>query len=204
MNERDRSAVPPPFSDRQRTSRRYRYRGGSDSLGGSGDLGGADWQEDLLGKPRDESWGSYLGLKQERTGRRGGGAEEMFRSPNPHKLYRNTVDGKMAGVCAGIADYFNIDSWVVRLAVVLGFFFAPPAVLLGYVVMMLVVKKRPVQLYESKEEEVFWRSVTTKPDQTLAALRAKFRDIDRQIAQMEGFVSSREYDLHRQFRDLEK
>jgi len=31
------------------------------------------------------------------------------------KLYRSTHNEKISGVCAGIAEYFNIDATVVRL-----------------------------------------------------------------------------------------
>ena len=31
------------------------------------------------------------------------------------KLYRNTSDGKIAGVCSGIGDYFEIDPVIIRL-----------------------------------------------------------------------------------------
>jgi phage shock protein C len=31
------------------------------------------------------------------------------------KLYRSQKDKKVAGVCAGLADYFNIDPTVVRI-----------------------------------------------------------------------------------------
>ena len=31
------------------------------------------------------------------------------------KLYRNTTDGKIAGVCLGIGDYFEIDPVIIRL-----------------------------------------------------------------------------------------
>jgi len=30
-------------------------------------------------------------------------------------LYRNTSDGKIAGVCSGIGDYFEIDPVIIRL-----------------------------------------------------------------------------------------
>lgn len=38
------------------------------------------------------------------------------------KLYRNVKSGKIAGVCAGIADYFNIDIVLVRLFFILMIF----------------------------------------------------------------------------------
>lgn len=31
------------------------------------------------------------------------------------KLYKSDTDKKIAGVCGGIAEYFNIDSTIVRL-----------------------------------------------------------------------------------------
>ena len=32
------------------------------------------------------------------------------------KLYKSNTDKKIAGVCGGIAEYFNLDPTVVRLA----------------------------------------------------------------------------------------
>ncbi len=34
------------------------------------------------------------------------------------KIFRSETDRKIAGVCGGIAEYFDIDSTVVRLAVI--------------------------------------------------------------------------------------
>ncbi|MFV3127444.1 envelope stress response membrane protein PspC [Niveispirillum sp. KHB5.9] len=121
-----------------------------------------------------------------------------------YRLWRSRTDAKIAGVCGGIAEYANVDAWIVRVGFILGFFFFPPVAFFGYLILWWLLKERPVGLYETREEEVFWRSVATKPDQTLSGLRGKFRDLDRDIAKLEGFIASREYDLHRQFRDLEK
>jgi len=32
------------------------------------------------------------------------------------RLYKNKREGKIAGVCAGIADYFDTDPTIIRLA----------------------------------------------------------------------------------------
>ena len=37
----------------------------------------------------------------------------------PKKLYRSRKDRMIAGVCGGIAEYFNIDPVIVRLVAVL-------------------------------------------------------------------------------------
>lgn len=34
---------------------------------------------------------------------------------NGKKLYRNKMNGKVSGVCAGLAEYFEIDVTLIRL-----------------------------------------------------------------------------------------
>ena len=38
---------------------------------------------------------------------------------NEKKLYKSSTDKKLAGVCGGIAEYFNIDVNIVRICAVL-------------------------------------------------------------------------------------
>ena len=40
-------------------------------------------------------------------------------------LYRNKEDYKIAGICSGIADYFDIDPVIIRLLFLLGLFTGP-------------------------------------------------------------------------------
>lgn len=35
------------------------------------------------------------------------------------KLYKNSAEGKLLGVCAGLAEYFNVDVTLVRIATIL-------------------------------------------------------------------------------------
>jgi len=90
---------------------------------------------------------------------------------NPHRFYRDTENGRVAGVCAGIADFFGIRRRVVRIAAIfcLVFFFVPTA--LAYIALTIVLPKKPPALYASREEEVFWRGVSTAPEDTLKSLR---------------------------------
>lgn len=127
-----------------------------------------------------------------------------FRSPNPFRLYKIPHEGRIAGVCAGIADFLGVKRGWVRFGFFLGLVFFTLPFFLGYLVLAMALKPKPRELYRDRDEEAFWRSVSIKPDQTLASLRAKFRDLDRQIGSLEGFVASKEYDLRRQFRDLER
>ena len=123
-------------------------------------------------------------------------------SDSRHRLYRNPANGYLAGVCAGIADYFGIERIVVRLAFVAGLFLAVVPVLVGYVVLALVLKPRPPALYASGEEERFWRGVATDPEETLRGLKRSFADLEMRLRAMERPVVSGEIDLRRKFRDL--
>jgi phage shock protein C len=121
---------------------------------------------------------------------------------NPHRLYRDTEHARIAGVCAGIADYFGLRRCHVRLATLLSLFFFFPATVLAYVVLTILLPRKPPALYRSPEEEVFWRGVATAPDDTLKRLRHKFAELERRLAGMETAVTTPEFDLHRKFRDI--
>ncbi len=58
------------------------------------------------------------------------------------KLYRSKTDRKIAGVCGGIAEYFNIDPTLVRLCTVLLALFVGGGVI-AYIVCALVIPEEP-------------------------------------------------------------
>jgi phage shock protein C len=58
------------------------------------------------------------------------------------KLYRNTNQQMIAGVCSGLADYFNLDVTVVRLIFVLLFFLGGNGILI-YVLLWILTPVRP-------------------------------------------------------------
>lgn len=58
------------------------------------------------------------------------------------KLYKSNTDKKLAGVCGGIAEYFNIDSTIVRLILAV-FTLLGGAGILAYIVAALVMPNQP-------------------------------------------------------------
>ena len=62
---------------------------------------------------------------------------------NGKTLYRNTENKMLAGVCSGIADYFDIDPTLVRLGWVL-FCALGGCGVLAYIVAALVIPERPM------------------------------------------------------------
>ncbi|MEW6240533.1 MAG: PspC domain-containing protein [Chloroflexota bacterium] len=63
---------------------------------------------------------------------------------NYRSLYRSNTNRMLAGVCAGLADYMNMDPTVMRLIFVLLFFVTGPGVLLAYFIMALIVPNKPI------------------------------------------------------------
>ena len=130
--------------------------------------------------------------------------EHSFRSVNPHRLYRDTENGILFGVCAGLADYFGVETWKIRAAAVLMLFFFPPWAVISYLAASIFVPRRPDRRpYRSRDEEEFWRSVSGRPEQTFSALRYRFRALEERLAGLERHVTSDEFKLNRAFRDIE-
>lgn len=55
------------------------------------------------------------------------------------RLYRSSVNYMLAGVCGGIAEYFNIDPTLIRLGFVLGACASFGTMLLGYFVAAVII-----------------------------------------------------------------
>src|SRR5260370_24361128 len=58
------------------------------------------------------------------------------------RLVRSTTDKKIAGVCAGLADYFDLDPTIIRLVWLLAFLFAG-AGLLAYIILWIALPAGP-------------------------------------------------------------
>ena len=123
--------------------------------------------------------------------------------PRPSRLYRSTERGRIFGVCAGLADYFGISPFVVRIAAVIALFMFPPPTLVCYFLAALLIDKAPAYHYQSDAEKEFWRQIRLKPSESLSRLRHRYREQEQRIRNMEAFVTSSEAKLHKAFRDLE-
>jgi phage shock protein C len=64
------------------------------------------------------------------------------------RLYRSTDDRMVAGVCAGIADYFRIDPTLVRLLFVFGALGTVSGLFWAYLLMAIIV---PEEIPASQE-----------------------------------------------------
>lgn len=58
------------------------------------------------------------------------------------KLYKSKTDKKIFGVCGGLAEYFNMDSKVIRLILILSVILAGFG-LLAYLIAALIIPNKP-------------------------------------------------------------
>ncbi|MFC3120358.1 envelope stress response membrane protein PspC [Agaribacter flavus] len=59
------------------------------------------------------------------------------------KLYRIPKQGKIAGVCVGIAEFFGIETWLVRILTVAAFLLITgPFIFFGYIVLWAILDKK--------------------------------------------------------------
>jgi phage shock protein C len=107
-------------------------------------------------------------------------------------FYLDKQHAKWMGVCSGIADYTGIDrNWVRVGAVLLTIMGGFPWTLIAYFVTAWVADPRPYGLYEDADDAKFWQGVRQSPTRSTRDVRAKFRDIDRRLADVETFYTSR-------------
>jgi len=55
------------------------------------------------------------------------------------RLQRSKTERMIGGVCGGLANYFDVDTTIVRLLFVLSFFFLYPGTILVYVLLLIIM-----------------------------------------------------------------
>ncbi|HET8551238.1 MAG TPA: envelope stress response membrane protein PspC [Gammaproteobacteria bacterium] len=147
----------------------------------------------------------YQGRRARRRERRAERRAGMFDHENWHaqKFYRDRENGKLMGVCAGIADYFGWNVTFIRILAIIAFFWFNGLTLIVYFVLGFVLPVKPERPYDWETGDEFWRSVRRSANETFRNVRQRFREIDVRLQRMEGYVTSHRYDLDRKFRDLE-
>ena len=126
------------------------------------------------------------------------------REPSPNRLYRDPFNGKLMGVCAGIADYFGFDVWPVRFAAILALIFFTVPTIIAYLLAGALLDRKPADMYATGEEEELWRDIRNRPAQTTRDARVRFHDLERRLRQIEAYVTSKEFNLNREIRDLDR
>lgn len=139
------------------------------------------------------------------------------------QLYRDPQKGRIAGVCAGLAEYFGWELWLVRIIFVSGFLLTGGSFFfVGYVVAWFILDKKPGSSkgpskssnsardewpYETENEtkvEVksrVWQA-GEPPIQAFHDIERNFEVLERKLRKMESYVTSSEFQLNREFSKL--
>ena len=114
-------------------------------------------------------------------------------------LYRSR-DGVILGVCRGVADYFSLKVFWVRV-IMLGLFLVSgiwPMVFI-YLVASLLIKPEPIRPLETEDEREFYDSYTYSRARAVGRLKRRYQNLERRIRRMEDTVTAREFDWERKF-----
>jgi phage shock protein C len=107
------------------------------------------------------------------------------------KFYLDKQNAKWLGVCSGIADYTGWDVFLIRVAVFIATIATFPTLLFAYWVIAWMGDIKPYGLYDNAEDAKFWQGVRQSPARSTRDVRSKFRDIDRRLADVETYYTSR-------------
>jgi len=125
-------------------------------------------------------------------------------------LYRNKEEGYIAGVCAGLAEHFDVDNWIVRLIFIAGLIFLNSLAIFAYVAAWILLAERNENSEETYEyDEVRHRYAPKKmfkySDETSVRLKRasdRLKKAVNRVENMERYVTSRKFKLDQEFADI--
>ncbi len=119
-------------------------------------------------------------------------------------LYRDPRQGRLGGVCAGLADYLGFEVWVVRLVAVIALLFGWGVTFLLYMVAWFMLEKRPADLPSQQGSGIkqhTWQQGNS-PQTALDEASRRLAEMERRLQQMERCVTSSAYRVRRELRGL--
>lgn len=117
-----------------------------------------------------------------------------------HKLYR-ARDGRLLGVCKGLARYLDVPVTWVRLGVVLLAVFSGVWPVIGaYILAGFLLRPEPALAPGNDDERDFYSRFAADKKSGREELKRRFERLTRRIRRMEDVVTSKEYDWERRFR----
>ena len=112
----------------------------------------------------------------------------------PHsrtRFYKDRRNGKVMGVCAGIADYTGIDVNLIRIMLVAAILLGSGTPLLVYFIAGWMAEDKPRELRsDDVDEQRFWQGVRASPARGARDIRSRLRDIDRRLGDIESYVTT--------------
>jgi phage shock protein C len=125
-----------------------------------------------------------------------------YESISQRRFYRNKDRAVVAGVCAGLADYFGFNLKVTRILAVICLLVAMPMTLLVYFGTVFLVPAMPDFGRRHNHDPDFRRAVRSAPKQTVGDVRRRYQSLDSRLARLERYVTSPRFNLDQEFRKL--
>lgn len=123
--------------------------------------------------------------------------------PSRTKFYLDKKNGKVMGVCAGIADYTGFDITLVRIMLIAAILIGGGALIPVYFIAGWIADDKPRELaIEDREEQRFWQGVRASPTRTARDIRSRMRGIDRRLADIESYVTTENRTLAKEIERL--
>ncbi len=120
-------------------------------------------------------------------------------------LYRNPRRGPLAGVCTGLAEYFEIPVWVARLIAISLFIFVSQLFVIAYIAGIFLLAKRPSSHFQSRQQQHRDNGLFNyqKPaSERLRDIHERLQALDKKLRGMEGYVTSKKYQFNKEINDL--
>lgn len=136
---------------------------------------------------------------------------------NP-RLCRDDENAKIVGVCAGIANYYGIEAWVVRCIAVTGLLFFGSIVFPAYWIMYFVMdspdsrkqakrdsrrRRRRSRTRNGNEEPMPETRQGENPRRNLRNVQTDLQEVELRLRRMESHVTSDQYELQRELHKIE-
>ena len=143
--------------------------------------------------------------------------------PERKRLNRLPEQGKIAGVCAGVAEYTGTETWLVRIIWFSGLVLSGGFFLVAYIAGWFILDKAPSSGLDASrgahkghwghghQERDIDQTVEVKtkvwqagepPRQAYKDIVRQFDSIEKRVRNMEGYVTSNEYTLTREINKL--
>ena len=132
-------------------------------------------------------------------------------------LYRHPSDSWLGGVCGGLAEYWEVPTWVTRLSAFALFLVTGFVAFWCYVAAWILISKRSSRWDDEVYEEEIIRDYDEErheyrrrrafrysepPTTRMSKARDRVREAERKVAAMERYVTSSRYDLDNEFSKL--
>lgn len=121
-------------------------------------------------------------------------------------MRRYPDSGWIAGVCAGLGDYFGWSTKLIRVLFILAFIFSgffPVGIVYIVLWYLMDAETGPAGLGTGPQAGTASPAPRSPRTVSSAEARARFERLERRLAQMEACVTQEELELRRQFRSLE-